>query len=444
MPRRLNSESFFYLNVRSRFNQKTRGTIPASPLSARPATAHFRPGRTTIRALAALLTLGTIISQAAAQTQPQPGPAPTNVATGAGAGTAAAVPPPKTPPATTTNKPATVASPATDSSASTTLPPPNPTPTAAPAVSTPTPAVAAPTPTAEQVAAASTALAAAQQAYAKGEYQLAEQQYKTAFAAVPSAQAELGIAASVDLQAKPTEAHDAYTRLLARPDLDQLPPAEVTHARERVSVLAQIPAVVRLAVISKDQLVSGAKILLDGSEQNALELQLKAGSHRLQVLATGYHDYEQTLTVKPAQVLDLPVELEAVPARPVVETPPAIETPADPVPAPELPSKAPAYITLGVAGGAAIAGAIFGVKALSAEDRFDKSPTIAHADDVERNALIADMAFGVAFTLGITGIVLLLTDEPTEPGAAPEAQTALQVVPFVSRDRGGAVAQLTF
>ncbi len=186
-------------------------------------------------------------------------------------------------------------------------------------------------------------------------------------------------------------------------------------------------------------------MLLDDAEQTSLEMRLNAGSHRLRVLATGYQDYEQTLTVKPAQVIDLPIELQAVPAPPVAAV--AVESPVEqPEPATEVEpvSKVPAYVTLGVAGGAAIAGAIFGLKALSAEDRFDKSPTVAHADDVERNALIADMAFGVAFTLGITGIVLLLTDEPTEPGASSEAQAALTIVPYVSPERGGAIARLTF
>lgn len=391
MPRRLNSESFFYLNVRSRFNQKTQRQIPAIPTSFEPAAATGKLKSSLFGTVAALALLTCSIGQAQAQTQPQ--------------------------------------SPETKS---------NPAPVAA--TESADPALVSP----EQQAAASAALTAGQQAYAAGDYATAEQQYRTAFAAVPSAQAQHGIAQSLDLQAKPTEAFEAFTELLARPDFAELSETDATHARERVEVLAQIPASVRLAVVSGDQLVSGAKVLLDGVEQTALELKLKGGSYRLQVLATGYQDYDQTLTVKPAQIVDFPIELQAVPApavapEPVEAAPTAVER--APV---EEPSKLPAYITLGVAGGAAIAGTIFGIKALSAEDRYDKSPTVAHADDVERNALIADMAFGVAFTLGITGIVLLLTDEPTEPGASATNETALQVVPYVGKDRGGAVARVTF
>lgn len=448
MPRRLKSESFFYLNVRSRFNQKTRAQIPASNMNS--AYAMSRSVGTLLRTLATLIAMSSIISEAAAQTQPQTSTTTPNVTPPVQVTSAPSAPasPPKPGPTAPAAAPKPTVAPSAPAATSTpvatgvttTAAPPAP-PAAPPAAPAPAPSVSP-----EQQAAAAAALTAGQEAFAKGDYLAAEQQYRIAMAAVPSAQAQLGMASSLDLQAKPTEAFDAYTELLARTDIDQLPAAETTRARERRDVLAQIPAVVRLAVVSKEQLVSGAKILMDGAEQTSAEMRLTAGSHQLRVLATGYQDHESTLTVKPAQVIDLPVELQAVPAPPVAATPAevAVQAPTAPAEETEPASKVPAYVTLGVAGGAAIAGAIFGIKALSAEDRFDKSPTVSHADDVERNALIADMAFGVAFTLGITGIVLLVTDEPTEPGASTETQTALQIVPYVSPERGGAVARLTF
>jgi hypothetical protein len=441
MPRRLNSESFFSLNVRSGFNQKAWVQIQPSNLDRAPAVVTSNTAGRLLRVAAILMALTATIPEAVAQTQSQSPPAASNAAapqaasgsSGAEAKTApaaATTAPAQSTPAPSTPAPATTSS-ATSSGVST-----------KPATPV-TPATASVS--AEQLAAAAAALAAGQQAYAKGDYQTAEQQFETAFAAVPSAKAQHGIAASLDLQAKPTEAYDAYNALLARPDIDELPASDITHARERAEVLADIPAVVRIAVVSKDQLVSGAKVLLDGQEQTTSEMRVKAGAHTLQVLATGYQDYEQTLTVKPAQILDLPVELQAVPAPAPAPGPAEAPAPATPPPAElETSSKVPAYVTLGVAGAAAITGTVFGFKALSAEDRYDKSPTVRNADNVERNALIADMAFGVAFTLGITGVVLLLTDEPTEPGATPEAQAALQVVPFVSKDRGGAVARFNF
>jgi hypothetical protein len=108
----------------------------------------------------------------------------------------------------------------------------------------------------------------------------------------------------------------------------------------------------------------------------------------------------------------------------------------------------PAYITLGIAGAGAIVGTIFGIKALGAKNDFDKTPTGNAADDTERNALIADMAFGVAITLGVTGVVLLTSDDGAAPAAAQHEQlpkrAKLVVAPYASPEGGGAAARYTF
>jgi hypothetical protein len=120
-----------------------------------------------------------------------------------------------------------------------------------------------------------------------------------------------------------------------------------------------------------------------------------------------------------------------------------------PPPPPEKHSKVPAYVTLGIAAGGAVVGTIFGVKALSSKSDFDNDPTAQHADDTERNALIADMAFGVALTLGVTGIVLLTSNDDAEaPAKAAKLRQppkgTFRMVPYVGRESGGAAARLTF
>ena len=106
----------------------------------------------------------------------------------------------------------------------------------------------------------------------------------------------------------------------------------------------------------------------------------------------------------------------------------------------------PAYVTLGIAGAGAIVGTVFGVKALGAKEDFNKTPTTELADDAERFALICDMAFGVAITLGVTGVVLLTSDD--EPAAAqkqtPAKAARLEVAPYVGKKSGGASAKLSF
>jgi hypothetical protein len=86
------------------------------------------------------------------------------------------------------------------------------------------------------------------------------------------------------------------------------------------------------------------------------------------------------------------------------------------------------------------------LRALSDRKDFDDAPSTAAADDVERNALIADMAFGVTLTLGITGLVLLLADEPLpeQVSSAPAAESRWSMLPFVGPTGGGAAARLTF
>lgn len=107
----------------------------------------------------------------------------------------------------------------------------------------------------------------------------------------------------------------------------------------------------------------------------------------------------------------------------------------------------PAYVTLGIAAVGAGVGTYFGIKALSAKSDFDDNPTADSADDAERNALFADMLFGVAITLGVTGVVLLTSgdDAPAQTGKAlPPKKPSMAVAPYVSPKGGGAAARVSF
>jgi hypothetical protein len=128
---------------------------------------------------------------------------------------------------------------------------------------------------------------------------------------------------------------------------------------------------------------------------------------------------------------------------------PALPPAPGPAPAPPPPtprSRIPGYVTLGIAGASAVVGSIFGIQALGDKQEFEDDPTTKKADDVERNALIADMAFGVTLTLGITGIVLLVADDPVpdQPQVGSLTSERLRVAPYVSPNGAGAAAQLDF
>ncbi len=96
---------------------------------------------------------------------------------------------------------------------------------------------------------------------------------------------------------------------------------------------------------------------------------------------------------------------------PAVAVAPAPATPIVPSAPPEPRSKVPAIVTGALAVAAAGVGTVFGIIALGDKSDFDKNPTTSTADSGDTHALIADMAFGVALTFGVTSAVLFLTKD---------------------------------
>ncbi len=327
-------------------------------------------------------------------------------------------------------------------------------PTAAPAAPTP-PATDAPVdvaepPTAEQREAAEQALSEGKIAYTNGDYLRAAELFARAHQLAPSPQAQYWLAMSLDLQGKPAEAYQAFQELLSNPQQEALDADLLQAARQRSQVLAQIPATVVVITTPADAALSVDGVVQPGS--SPFTLKLPAGEHQLEVRADGFEPNPLRLDLTPAQSLEHEVTLAASAAQPTVpETTPA-ESAAEgstTPPEPQTRNRTPAYVTLGVAGASAIVGTIFGIQALNAESDFDANPTTRNADAVERNALIADMAWGVAITLGITGVVLLTTDEPQpqeNARAKPDRSLAksVRVAPYVTPTGGGAAARLTF
>jgi hypothetical protein len=313
--------------------------------------------------------------------------------------------------------------------------------TAAPTAPPPsTTAAAAPN---KEVAAA---LADGQRAFEAADYPIAVQYFSKAHALEPSAQTAYWLAMAQDKSGQPAEAHQSFAAFFADPNHAALGEDKVAQARARFEELAAMPAKVNVTVAPPQ-----AQLSVDGQLQSGstpFTLELPAGKHQIQVTAPGYVTEQREIEAQPAAHINHGFELAA-------EPPPA-PPPAAPAPEPAAPTEAkssnkvPAYVTLGVAGAAAVAGTIFGIQALSAKSDFDKNPTDSHADDVERNGLIADMAFGIAITLGVTGIVLLTSDEPEETATAsarvlPKRKAPrLVVTPYATPKSGGAAARMTF
>lgn len=301
--------------------------------------------------------------------------------------------------------------------------------------------------------------AAGEKAYKAADYSGAYTHFKKAYDLIPNIHAQYWMAMSESYGSDTTAAYDGLVAIFEAPDKSKLGDEKLDAANARLEELKKTPA--SLNVTSTPP---GATVSIDGTAkpgETPSTLSVTAGAHHITVMKPGYELFEADVTARPGQKLDQTVELKAKSADALLgpETgaaaaaPPKTEAPAAPPPPPppkEERSKLPAYITLGVGVVGAGIGTFFGIQALSAKSDFDSNPTSDNADKAERDALIADMSFGVALTLGITGIVLLTAggDDSSEASArntlhhAPRAR--FDVAPVITHTTQGAAARLVF
>lgn len=282
-----------------------------------------------------------------------------------------------------------------------------------------------------------------QRAYEAGDYAAAVAHFSKANELIPAPHAQYWIAMAQDQQGNVAEAYAAYVTFFANAGHAALGEEKVKTAQVRFNELSALPATVRVVTEPPD-----ASLSVDGSAQPGVSpfaLKLTPGKHQLKAGAKGYQDQSREVEVKPAQAVEQSFALAPAPVAAAPKPTPAVQPASAPAAATER-NRVPAYVTLGVAGAAAIAGTIFGIQALGAKSDFDKNPTEKNADSVERNGLIADMAFGVAITLGVTGVVLLTSsDEPSDSAQRTAPKVArLVVAPYASPRGGGASALVNF
>lgn len=200
--------------------------------------------------------------------------------------------------------------------------------------------------------------------------------------------------------------------------------------RRRETEIRALPGKVHI-----DSNPPGAVLTVDGAPQagpTPLDIELAAGTHALHFTEDGRLPADKQIDVAFASAQSVSADLDPEPPPPPVVPPPApavvepAPEPASPFPVPPQPrSKVPAYVTGGLAIAAAAVGTVFGVLAINDKSDFDKNPTTSKADDGDTHALIADMAFGVALTFGVTSAVLFFTkDEQPQPPTLPATARA--------------------
>ena len=292
---------------------------------------------------------------------------------------------------------------------------------------------------------ARTAYGAGRDAYAAGQYAEAEAQFALADSLLPSIQAKYWRAMSLDKVGNVPAAYEAFGLVVASPEKEQLGPEKLAGAEARHKELGATPADTTITTIPAGARINVSGVDLPGPAPQ--KLRLAPGRHLVRVSLEGYQPQQLEIVATPGAKLSPTLTLVAAPPPPPPQ--PGMSTPPAPALAPSTPSersRVPGYVTLGIAAASAAVGTIFGIRALDDKKKFDDSPTTSNADNVERNALIADMAFGVTLTLGITGIVLLVADDPApeQLGEAPTERGRLSLVPYVAPKSAGAAATLTF
>jgi hypothetical protein len=150
-----------------------------------------------------------------------------------------------------------------------------------------------------------------------------------------------------------------------------------------------------------------------------------------------------------------PPPMAAEPPPPALEPPtmmprepPPSQRPSQP-PMTSKPSKLPSYILWGLGGASLIVGAVFGVSALAAKNKFNDSPSYSRADSAHNLGIDSDAALGLGIILAVTGTFFYFLEEPA-PDATLQANTRsktltdLQVAPLVTPHAGGGAVSLRF
>jgi tetratricopeptide (TPR) repeat protein len=256
-----------------------------------------------------------------------------------------------------------------------------------------------------------------QQLFRQGDFTNAQRSFEDAYRAVPNPVVLLSIA---ECQVRAEEYGNALATL--RQYLKEKP-----NAPDRAQVESQISNLeAKPGSVSIESTPPGAVIWVDGENTGYLtpnEISIRAGSHAISLTASGYESTEKQVDVAIGSRQRLSLTLTPLaPAVAAEET--SSDTPSEPVEEPGDTSSGrhptPAMWT---AGGIAIAGAItgtaLGISALKKSSDYDKEPSRDLEKKGNRQALFADVSFGVAIVAGVTTLVLYLTsghaaEQPSE------------------------------
>jgi hypothetical protein len=220
----------------------------------------------------------------------------------------------------------------------------------------------------------------------------------------------------------------------------------------RINELKNLP--VKVAISSQPE---GAKISVAGTEiaeVTPATIELAAGEYVVTLSVDGSPPVSKSVVVKTGQKNELSVDFaaETGAVKPAAED--AIVDPfaeEETAAAPEVPmleeedeNKLPNafWASVAVAGVGLVSGTVFGTMALADEKDYEDNPTQSKKDAGERDAIIADVSFGVAGAAAIVGTVILVTSLRKDKKQGESAR--VHVLPVSGRHAVGMSAAVSF
>jgi len=217
--------------------------------------------------------------------------------------------------------------------------------------------------------------------------------------------------------------------------------------------LAEVKAMLGTIDVSTEP--EGAGIVLDGDTTGKVTpttIDTGPGDHELVLNAEGFEPLTKTVSVKTGETTELKVNFdeEGIPATPadsdLLADPFAEGGEEEEVEEESDGPPAAFWVCAAVAGVGLVSGTVFGTMALGDEEDYESNPEDDIKESGERNAIIADVSFGVAAAAAIVGAVILFTaggDDEEAEGSA-EAKSKWTVSPVAGDETIGVSTSVTF
>jgi hypothetical protein len=241
---------------------------------------------------------------------------------------------------------------------------------------------------------------------------------------------------------------ETFEKFLADPDATDKAAVEA-----RIQEIANEPVAVTFTSIPEGATISIADVVQE--QVTPATIALEPGEFAVTLSIDGYESVSKSVTValgaENAVSVDFPKEAPP--------PPPADGAAADPFAGAEMPetpkdasvdeerSGPPTafWVAAAITGVGLVTGTVFGTMALGDEDDYKDDPTQAKKDAGERDAIIADVSFGVAGAAAIAGIVILVTDARKKKRMRRQTgSTKVRVTPTAGRGALGLKTSVRF